>query len=171
MRLPGGSFNDCHLISMRSCGWVLRRVPDEVPQDIVDLMERCMQMDPEVRPDAAECIGVVSKHLRLPQNGSGKFRDAPMRTSSSATSPPPCAGRPLPRLLTPNRQAPAQAPAMQSRPGLGPILARTNLRCGRSRSDADTARRAKSDVGQSVAMAAHTTRMLETEQQGSVETD
>lgn len=64
---------------------VLCRVPDEAPQDIVDLMERCMQMDPEVRPDAAECIEVVSKHLRLPQNGSGKFRDAPMRASSGET--------------------------------------------------------------------------------------
>ena len=41
-----------------------------------------MQMDPEVRPDAVECIEVISKHLRLPQNGSGKFRDAPMRASS-----------------------------------------------------------------------------------------
>ncbi len=61
---------------------MLCRVPDEAPQDIVDLMERCMQMDPEVRPDAAECIEVISKHLRLPQNGSGKFRDAPMRASS-----------------------------------------------------------------------------------------
>ena len=70
------------MVSVGSCGWVLGRVPDEAPQDIVDLMERCMQMDPEVRPDAAECIEVVSKHLRLPQNGSGKFRDAPMRTSS-----------------------------------------------------------------------------------------
>lgn len=49
-------------------------VPDEAPQDIVDLMERCMQMDPEARPDAAECIAVVSNHLRLQHNGSGKVR-------------------------------------------------------------------------------------------------
>ena len=63
-------------------GWLLCRVPDEAPQDIVDLMERCMQMDSELRPDAAECIEVVSKHLRLPQNGPKKFRDAPMRGSS-----------------------------------------------------------------------------------------
>ena len=70
------------VLAASSWGLMLCRVPEEAPQDIVDLMERCMQMDPEVRPDAAECIEVISKHLRLPQNGSGKFRDAPMRASS-----------------------------------------------------------------------------------------
>jgi hypothetical protein len=49
-------------------------VPDEAPQDIVDLMECCMQNDPEARPDAAECIAVVSNHLRLHPAGSGKVR-------------------------------------------------------------------------------------------------
>ena len=46
-------------------------------------MERCMQLDPEDRPDAAQCIEIISKYLRLNQAGSGKFRDAPMRTSSN----------------------------------------------------------------------------------------
>lgn len=41
-----------------------------------------MHMDSELRPDAAECIEVVSRHLRLPQNGPNKIRDAPMRGSS-----------------------------------------------------------------------------------------
>ena len=65
----------------------VRRLPcsvgEEAPQEIVDLMERCMQLDPEDRPDAAQCIEVISKYLRLNQAGSGKFRDAPMRTSSN----------------------------------------------------------------------------------------
>lgn len=61
----------------------MRSVPEEAPQEIVDLMERCMQVDPADRPKACECIEVVSKYLRLPQNGSGKYRDAPMRTSSN----------------------------------------------------------------------------------------
>ena len=58
-------------------------VGEEAPQEIVDLMERCMQLDPEDRPDAAQCIEIISKYLRLHQAGSGKFRDAPMRTSSN----------------------------------------------------------------------------------------
>ncbi|CAK0785098.1 hypothetical protein CVIRNUC_008304 [Coccomyxa viridis] len=61
-------------------------VGEEAPQEIVDLMERCMQLDPEDRPDAAQCIEIISKYLRLNQAGSGKFRDAPMRTSSNDAS-------------------------------------------------------------------------------------
>ena len=62
---------------------LLCSVGEEAPQEIVDLMERCMQLDPEDRPDAAECIELISKYLRLGHAGSGKFRDAPMRTSSN----------------------------------------------------------------------------------------
>ena len=62
---------------------LLCSVGEEAPQEIVDLMERCMQLDPEDRPDAAQCIEIISKYLRLNQAGSGKFRDAPMRTSSN----------------------------------------------------------------------------------------
>ena len=63
--------------------YLLCSVGEEAPQEIVDLMERCMQLDPEDRPNAAECIEIISKYLRLNQAGSGKFRDAPMRTSSN----------------------------------------------------------------------------------------
>ena len=65
---------------------LLCSVGEEAPQEIVDLMERCMQLDPEDRPDAAQCIEIISKYLRLNQAGSGKFRDAPMRTSSNDAS-------------------------------------------------------------------------------------
>lgn len=38
----------------------LRRVPDEAPQEISDLIERCMLFDPNARPDAEECVSILT---------------------------------------------------------------------------------------------------------------
>ncbi len=122
-------------------GWVLRRVPDEAPQDIVDLMERCMQMDPEVRPDA---VGVHRGRVQAPAPAPERVRQVPgraharqqRRVSCTAYAP----GVLVPRPSMPDRPGPGQAPARcRHRRGHGRAPARTSRRCGRSRRRGDRA--------------------------------
>ena len=41
------------------CAW-LHRVPEEAPQEISDLVQRCMLFDPDARPDAEECVAILT---------------------------------------------------------------------------------------------------------------
>ena len=40
-----------------------RRVPEEAPQEIADLVQRCTA-DSDARPDAAEIADIIQHHLR-----------------------------------------------------------------------------------------------------------
>ena len=42
------------------------RVPDEAPQQISDLIERCMAGDPELRPDTQEIVDILQSLLDGP---------------------------------------------------------------------------------------------------------
>ena len=47
------------LVAELQCAW-LRRVPEEAPQEVSDLVQRCIIFDPNARPDAEECVSVLT---------------------------------------------------------------------------------------------------------------
>jgi hypothetical protein len=57
----------------------MRRVPEEAPQEVADLVARCTIAEPDARPDAAEVADVIQSFLRagsLARGGSRASTDA-----------------------------------------------------------------------------------------------
>ena len=97
--------------TLNPLSWKLSRVPEEAPQEIADLVQRCTA-DAEARPDAAEIADLIQHHLRqgappaLSCYLSPSHPDHEMPSPSTAASgadrrphpappAPGCAARPL----------------------------------------------------------------------------
>lgn len=74
---------------MTQVGNLVYRVPEEAPQEIADLLQRCTG-DAEQRPDAHECAEIIAPFVRagsLRQGSRSLSQEAPAAPAAAATPP------------------------------------------------------------------------------------
>ena len=64
-----------------ACG-LLRSVPEDCPQGVVDLVEACLSLEPHARPSAAQVAAMLVQLMKVPR---------PKRTPPTAALPKPAA--------------------------------------------------------------------------------